>query len=355
MRGNAIVPCKAVHGPVSREVRNRRLATSTKSKSFCSEDRKVWEPARHICLLLLLLVSAMASACGLYERDEHKAIVMVGKLSLSAEQLKREMRRLVADEEIVSEDKAQLRRVLVERIVDHLLVLEYGRDKGITVSQEEIDSAVREIRQDYEQADFQEILLKRCISLEEWKEGLRDQILTRKIIESVLQSVPPPTTQEIRTYFDIHSHEFKNPPMVKVRQVVTHTKKEAQGLLRRLGQGERMEELALNHSIAPDGKMKGEIGWIRQGEMEEEVEKVIFSLPVGRLSPIVETSYGFHIFQVVSKRPEGAHFLPEVASEIERKLFSQRWEEFFSEWLKKIRNVFPVSINQDLLEKLEWS
>jgi parvulin-like peptidyl-prolyl isomerase len=123
--------------------------------------------------------------------------------------------------------------------------------------------------------------------------------------------------------------------MVKVRQVVTRTKREAQGLLRRLSEGERMEELALHHSIAPDGKMKGEIGWIRQGEMEEEV--------------------GFHIFQVVSKRAEGVHFLPEVASEIERKLFSQRWEEFFSEWLKKIRDVFPVSINQDLLEKLEWA
>jgi len=70
MRGNAIVPCKAVHGPVSREVRNRRLATSTKSKLFCSEDRRVWKPARHLCLLLLLLVSALTSACGIIDREE---------------------------------------------------------------------------------------------------------------------------------------------------------------------------------------------------------------------------------------------------------------------------------------------
>jgi parvulin-like peptidyl-prolyl isomerase len=265
------------------------------------------------------------------------------------------MRRLVAEQEIVSEDKAQLRRILVERIVGHLLVLEYGREKGITVSQEEIDSVVGEIQQDYGQADFQEILLKRCINLEEWKEGLREQILTRKIIESVLASVPPPTAQEIRTYFDIHSPEFKSPPMVRVRQVVTRTKKEAQELARRMREGEKMEDLALNHSIAPDGKMKGEIGWIRQGEMEEEIEKVIFSLPLGRLSPIVETSYGFHIFQIISKRAEGIHFLPEVASEIEKRLLSQKEEAFFNEWLKTIRDAFPVSIDQDLLEKLEWA
>jgi parvulin-like peptidyl-prolyl isomerase len=355
MRGNAIVPCKAVHGPVSLEVRNRRLATSTKSKPFCSEDRRVWEPARHLCLLLLLLVACLVSACGVYDRGERKAILTVGKRSLTAEQLKREMRRLVAEQEIVSENNALLRRVLVEKIVDHFLVLEYGREKGITVSQEEIDTAVGEIRQDYGETDFQEILLKRCINLEEWKEGLRDQILTRKIIENVLESVPHPTTQEIRAYFDTHSHEFKNPSMIKVRQVVTSTKKEAQELLRRMKEGEKMEVLALNHSIAPDGKMKGEIGWIRQGEMEEGIEKVIFSLPVGRLSRIVETSYGFHIFQIVSKRSEGAHFLPEVASEIERNLFSQKAEAFFNDWLKTIRDAFPVSIDQGLLEELEWA
>ncbi|RJR29118.1 MAG: hypothetical protein C4576_35640 [Desulfobacteraceae bacterium] len=354
MRGNAIVPCKAVHGPVSREVRNRGLSKSTKSKHFCSEDRRVWKPAINLCLLLLL-VSVTAPGCGLYDREERKAIVTVGKRSITAEQLKREMRRLVADQEIVSEDKAQLRRILVERIVDHFLVLEYGREKGITVSQEEVDSFVREVRQDYGQADFREILLKRCINLEEWKEGLREQILTRKIIESVLENVPPPTTQEIRTYFDSHSHEFKNPPMVKVRQVVTRTRKEAQGLLGKLNGGEKMEDLAPDHSIAPDGKTKGEIGWIRQGEMEEEMEKVIFSLPVGKFSPIVETSYGFHIFQVVSRRPEGAHFLPEVALEIERMLFSQKWEEYFSGWLKEIRGMFPVTIDQARLEKLEWA
>jgi len=297
----------------------------------------------------------MAPGCGLYDREERKAIVTVGKRSLTAEQLKREMRRLIAEQEIVHEDKAQFRRILVERIVDHLLVLEYGREKGITVSQEEVDAVVREVRQDYGQADFQEILLKRCINLEEWKEGLREQILTRKIIENVLENVPPPTTQEIRTYFDSHSHEFKNPPMVKVRQVVTRTRKEAQSLLGKLNEGEKMEDLAPNHSIAPDGKMRGDLGWIRKGELEEEMERVIFSLPVGKFSPVVETSYGFHVFQVVSKRPEGAHFLPEVALEIEKKLFSQKWEEYFNQWLKEIRVAFPVTIDQALLEKLEWA
>jgi parvulin-like peptidyl-prolyl isomerase len=69
----------------------------------------------------------------------------------------------------------------------------------------------------------------------------------------------------------------------------------------------------------------------------------------------VETSYGFHIFQIISKRAEGIHFLPEVASEIEKRLLSQKEEAFFNEWLKTIRDAFPVSIDQDLLEKLEWA
>jgi parvulin-like peptidyl-prolyl isomerase len=306
---------------------------------------KVLKLARPLCLLLLAAALVVPAGCGAVDPRDTRPVVTVGKRSLTADQLKIELKRLMPDVETVPEDKKRLTAVLVERLVDHCRILEYGRERGISVSEEEVEAAVSEIRRDYGQ-DFEEILLKRAIDLEEWKEGLREQILMRKIIEKALETVPAPTAEEIRAYYEAHAQEFKRPPSVKARQVILPTKKEAQELAAKLAKGGKTEELAAGG---------GEMGWVEQGELDERIDKVLFSLPIGRFSPVVETPYGFHIFQVTSKRVEGAPSLPEVAPEIERKLFSQKEEAFFSEWLKRLEEQFPMTINQELLEKLEWA
>jgi parvulin-like peptidyl-prolyl isomerase len=354
MKGNAIASCKAVHGPVSREVRNRRLPTPTRFIFFRFAD-PIWKLRGYVCFSLLMIIPVLCAACGTYDQQQGMAVVTVGKRSLTADQLKREMKRLLADLENPPENSAELKRILVERVVDRCRILEYGSEKGIGVSEEEINSVVEEIEKDYGQEDFREILVKKYIDLEEWKKEVREQILIRKIIEKVLESVPAPTAEEIKAYFEAHAQEFKRPAMVSVRQVVVRTKKEAQELARRLTDGERMEEMATTHSISPDAKRGGEVGWIEKGQVEEGIERVIFSLPIGRISPIVQSSHGFHIFQVISKRAEGDRYLPEVASEIESTLFSQRGEAFFSQWLKGLEEQFPAKINKELLEKLEWA
>lgn len=355
MKGNAKVRFEAVHSVVLGEVRDRRLGTPTKIKPFCSAAERATKLVFRWGLLFVLATSFMAAACGLIDQHDGRAIVTVGKWSLGPDELKRDIKRLIPDLEISPEEWVRFRRDLVERIVDHYLILEYGREKGIVVSDEELEAAVKDVQRDYAQADFREVLLKRCIDLDEWKEGLREQILIRKIMQSVIETVPAATTEEIRTYFEVHAHEFKQTPMIKVRQVVTRTSKEAQELARALARGGNMEELARKQSITPDGPKGGEIGWIGLGEMEENVEKVLFSLSVGQISPVVESASGFHVFQVVSQRIGGSLYHPEVASEIERRVFSQKGEAFFSDWLQGLRDRFPAAVNQKLLERLEWA
>jgi parvulin-like peptidyl-prolyl isomerase len=100
--------------------------------------------------------------------------------------------------------------------------------------------------------------------------------------------------------------------------------------------------------------MQGDLGWMAKGQMEESMEKALFSLSPGQTSSVVESPYGFHIFQVVSRRSEGQRGLPEVRAEIEERLILQKEEEFFGGWLQELRNLYPVVIDRQLLDKLEW-
>jgi len=72
-------------------------------------------------------------------------------------------------------------------------------------------------------------------------------------------------------------------------------------------------------------------------------------------SPVIKTPYGYHIFEVLSIRPEGMKKLPDVFSEIELKFINQKREAAFKKWLGELRTHFKVKINKQLLNTLELS
>ena len=82
--------------------------------------------------------------------------------------------------------------------------------------------------------------------------------------------------------------------------------------------------------------------------------KAVFSLSKGDVSPVVRTSYGYHIFQILNKRHEGTISLPEAVKEIESKLYYQKEAIFYRKWLKDLRVRFPVKVDQELLQTLEF-
>jgi parvulin-like peptidyl-prolyl isomerase len=231
--------------------------------------------------------------------------------------------------------------------------LEYGRDQGIVITEEELKAAMKEMEADYQENDLQEILLHGYIDIEEWTEGLRHQLLVKKIVSKASDNINPVSFQEIKGYFDSHQDEFRHPRMVKFRQIVTGSEEEAKAILKKLKEGMDMGELARESSIAPEADNGGEVGWVARGELEKNMETAIFSLPVGGVSRVVQTNYGFHIFEVLSKRPEGFKSLPEAMAEIESKLSYQKETLFYDKWLQDLRNMFPVKINKELLQTLD--
>lgn len=50
------------------------------------------------------------------------------------------------------------------------------------------------------------------------------------------------------------------------------------------------------------GRPDGDIGYFRRGELVPEVERVAFCIPVGEISPVFRSVFGFHVIQVTDVR-----------------------------------------------------
>lgn len=143
------------------------------------------------------------------------------------------------------------------------------------------------------------------------------------------------TPSDLRGYYEQHREQYRVPEQVKVSHIliktplpgpdgkvdekgVAESQRRAEDLLNKVKSGTSFEDLAKKYSEDPgSAKQGGSLGWIGRGQTVAEFEKTAFSLPKGKISDLVKSSYGFHIIRVDDKQEAHVKSLDEVKADIE--------------------------------------
>lgn len=120
---------------------------------------------------------------------------------------------------------------------------------------------------------------------------------------------------------------------------------------KKLSEGEDFGKLASEYSddIA-SGKQNGNLGYFTRGRMVPEFENTAFNLKVNEISPIIETSFGYHLIKVNEIQP-----LPTYEAEKEelKQMFQRvRHKDAFKLLIDKLKKEFQYSVNNDNYNKL---
>ena len=69
---------------------------------------------------------------------------------------------------------------------------------------------------------------------------------------------------------------------------------------------EKFAEIAKEKSDCPSGSKGGDLGFFTHGQMVKEFDEAAFSLPIGTISDVVKTQFGFHLILVTDKKEAAA-------------------------------------------------
>ena len=264
-----------------------------------------------IYFFLLIISVLWTCSCNFIKKPE-ETLITIGDKSISRKEVRKEIERMILDMGITEQDVKTNIKPIIDKIVEKKLILEYGQNNGITISAEELESAEKVLRRNFPEDVFKDILLERYIDFDEWKNNLREELLVKKIVNTALADSVTVSFEETKDYYEKHREEFRHPRMVQVRQIVTKTRKEMEEVLDLIKNGSSIRELAKDYSIAPEAEKEGMMGWISEGELDETIDKFIFSLKVGEVSKILESPYGFHVFKIIDVKEEGIKEFPEA-------------------------------------------
>jgi parvulin-like peptidyl-prolyl isomerase len=162
-------------------------------------------------------------------------------------------------------------------------------------------------------------------------------MLLQKLIAIDVNANIKVSEDEAEDYYNEHLSNYKTEPRVRVAQIVVRDLAMAEKIEARLKAGEDFAKIAARVSIGPEANRGGDLGFITKLIMPDPLDKTIFNLPVNKISPIAQSSYGFHIFKVLEIQPAKIGNFADIKEEVIADIRSQKEDTAFVNWLEALK------------------
>ncbi len=127
--------------------------------------------------------------------------------------------------------------------------------------------------------------------------------------------------------------------LIKSKEGVTDTdaKERLARLRERVIGGANFAELAKVHSDDPSNSKGGDLGWISPGDTVPEFERAMNQLRDNEISAPVQSTFGWHLVQVIERRTEGVTVERKRAA-ARNTIRARKADEAYQDWLRQTRD-----------------
>lgn len=308
---------------------------------------------RHLLKLTALwLLLASVAACKETPKAPVDILIQVDNRVVTLHDFRRDFERILPLEVHSSTaEREELQRSFLAQTIDRQLALSAAEKLGVLVAPSEVDAALAEHQRDYPPGEFEINLQEGKMTLDDWKRELRERLVVEKLVKKVVGDREPVSAADISSYYRANREDFERPEQVRARQIVVASEEEGVKILALLKGKIPFAEVAKAHSLSPDAEEGGDLGFFARGEMPAEFDAVVFNLAVGKLSPLIKSEYGYHIFLVEERRAAGQLSLSQAREEIRARLQAEREERLYRQWLDGLRAQAKIEVYWPLLNQ----
>jgi peptidyl-prolyl cis-trans isomerase C len=233
------------------------------------------------------------------------------------------------------------------QIVERKLLLAAAKAAKTIVPPSELDQA---LQSEYGRAGGEEAFLKALkaadVSIDYVKTSVGETLLINKFLQAIAEKGPKVSEAELR---QAYAEDIKVDKTATVRHILLLTQgkteaekaealKKIEGILARAKAGEDFAELAKQYSEDPGSKDNGGLYEnFGRGQMVKPFEDAAFSVPVGEISGVVETNFGYHILKIIDRKKETRTF-EVVRPELEAKLAQAKKGTAVQDYIKDLKD-----------------
>ena len=252
----------------------------------------------------------------------------------------------------------QVRKDLLNQLINSKLADQEIERAQITVSEQDIDETIERIKESRSASDEQlrEGLARQGMTMAEYRKEIREQILRTKLVNREVKSKIVVTKEDIKAYYDSHQEEYAGEKTYYLYNLFVSLSPQAepsetevalgqmQDAKARLDQGLSFEVL-FNELKDSSSRIQGtNLGLYRLDELSEQLQGAVEKLNAGEYTEVLDTDFGPQILYVQKIQETPAKPLDEIESEIAEILYNELVDNKYQDWLNDLRKRSLIKI-----------
>lgn len=342
-----------------------------------------------VLFLCLAALPAVLSADTVVEEiiaRVNNSIITRSDFARSKEQAKEEVKQ----QDATNADKlyADKEKDVLRDLIDQQLLLEKGKDLGLNADTElikKLDEMRKQMNLD-SMEDLEKAAQAQGVSYEDFKQNLRNQIITQQVIGREVGTHLNITKEEEQKFYDEHKGEMEQPETIRLSEILVSTQKstpsiqpiskadpiappgapdenksadatptplapppaseaeqlaaaeaKANALREQIVKGAAFDEVAKKSSDGPSAAQGGDLGYFKRGTLSKELEDRTFAMKAGEITDAIRTKQGWVILKVTEHQQAGIPTLKQMEPRIQDALYYQKLQPALRVYLKKLR------------------
>lgn len=255
-----------------------------------------------------------------------------------------------------AQEKIAANKLLHDQINRHLLLKKAGA-MGIQVSPGKVDEEVNRVKKQFSsEKEFLEQLKLKKLTLEQYQQELKEDILIDAVFRRELGNEIKITDQQIEDYFKKNPLQFSSEEQRRASVILIkvdpkagsigdrESQQKLQKIVTKLKKGSDFAEMARLHSQDSIAKRGGDLGFFTKDSMFAPFSKLAFKLNVGEVSEIFRTQHGYQILKVTGKKAGKKGTLESERENIREILIDQEIKNKSYPYLEDLRKTAEIKI-----------
>lgn len=252
-------------------------------------------------------------------------LVDVGGKVITSEDVERAFKRTsVSRKTLTPAQQSSYRKHVLGLLIDDQLMRQYLSTRNVFVDERKIDQHIAGLKKQL--ASKSKTLDQFLVEMEVDETTMRDDL--RQLYRWVSYVDGQATPGVLKKYFEANREAFDGTE-IRASHILAKSepdqpagerkqaKMKLETIRAQLAGGTQFSELARVHSDCPSKDQGGDLGFFpRKGVMAEPFAAAAFALPIGQVSEIVETEFGYHIIVVTERKAGKAVPFEEVEEEV---------------------------------------
>ncbi len=248
------------------------------------------------------------------------------------------------------------RRQMLDVLIDRKLAKEEAKRYGLTVPDKELRKALDDIKHRNGFADDEALskaLAKDGMTMEQLRQQISEQIQQDRLMALTVKDKPKISEADIKRFYEENYKTPENRIHIKVITLPVapdanaaqqeEVRAQAEKAMTEAQKGEDFDKLIKQYSKPIPGTPSGDLGYIRQADLDPKFFEFLSNLKQGEVVPL-KTPKGFQIIKLIDAKMGQIVSLQEVKPKIEEILEREQMTKLFSEHLKEARKRALIKI-----------